>query len=156
MKILAVVESKHLGNTLKIAKAMSEETDMTIVNVNEAKNYDLNDFDIIGLGSGIYFGRHDKRLMEFAENLDDKKSYTFVFSTSGAPLFLKNNSALVEVLKKKNKVVLGSFGCKAHDKYSVFKLIGGINKGRPNNKDFEQARKFILDVIKNYKISEGI
>ena len=155
MKILAVVESTHLGNTLKIAEAMAEVAPITITNIENAPNYNFNDYDIVGFGSGIYFGKHDKRILEFVGSLCDKKAYSFVFSTSSASGFLKNNSALVELLKKKNKVVLGSFGCRAHDKYSVFKLIGGINKGHPDKNDCKQAQKFILDVVKNYEISEG-
>lgn len=155
MRILTVVESKHLGNTLKIAQAMAEVAPITITNVENAPNYNFHDYDIVGFGSGIYYGRHDKDIMELVNNFCDKKAYSFVFSTSGDSGFLKNNSTLVRLLEKKNKIVLGSFGCRAHNKYSFLKLIGGINKGHPDKNDYKQAQKFILDVIKNYEISEG-
>ena len=155
MKILAVVESTHQGNTMKIAKAMAEVAPMDIISVADAPKYNFHDYDIVGFGSGIYYGKHDKRIMEFVEKVCDKKAYTFVFSTSGSIGFLKNNKPLVDLLKSKNKVVLGWFGCKGLDKFFVFKLLGGISKGHPDKKDCSDAQKFILNVIKNYKVSEG-
>ena len=155
MKILAVVESSHQGNTMKIARAMAEVAPMDITSVEDAPKYNFNDSDIVGFGSGIYYGKHDKSIMEFVEKVCDKEAYTFVFSTSGSSGFLKNNKPLVDLLKSKNKVVLGSFGCKGLDKFFVFKLLGGISKGHPDKKDCSEAQKFILNVIKNYKVSEG-
>lgn len=152
MKILAVVESPHQGNTLKVAKAMAEAAPMEITDTEHLHEYNLHNFEIVGFGSGIYFGRHDKKIMELADKFCDEKAYTFVFSTSGSSTFEKNNKPLVDLLKSKNKVVLGSFGCKAFDKFGPFKLVGGINKGHPNEKDLENAREFIKDVIKKYEL----
>lgn len=151
MKILAVVESAHQGNTLKIAKAMAEAAPVTITDVENAPKYNFHDYDMVGLGSGIYYGKHDKKLLELAGNFCDEKAYTFVFSTYGAGSAEKNNKPLVELLEKKNKVVLGTFGCKGLDKFFVFKLFGGTNKGRPDEHDLKNAREFILDVIKKYE-----
>ena len=119
MKILAVVESKHKGNTIKIAKAMAEAAPVTITDIENAPKYNFRDYDIVGCGSGIYYGKHDKKLLEFVGKFCDKKAYAFVFSTSGSDSVEKNNKALVDLLKSKNKVVLGSFGCKGYDKYFI-------------------------------------
>ena len=151
MKILAVVESKHKGNTLKIAKAMAEAAPVTITDIENAPKYNFRDYDIVGFGSGIYYGKHDKKLLEFVGKFCDKKAYAFVFSTSGSDSVEKNNKALVDLLKSKNKVVLGSFGCKGYDKYFIFKVVGGINKGRPDEQDLKNAQKFILDIMKKYE-----
>lgn len=151
MKILAVVESAHQGNTLKIAKAMAEAAPVTITDVENAPKYNFHDYDIVGFGSGIYYGKHDKKLLELVGKFCDEKEYTFVFSTYGAGSAEKNNKPLVELLEKKNKVVLGTFGCKGLDKFFVFKLFGGTNKGRPDEHDLKNAREFILDVIKKYE-----
>lgn len=151
MKILAVVESKHKGNTLKIAKAMAEAAPVTITDIENAPKYNFNDYDIVGFGSGIYYGKHDKKLMEFVDKFCDTKAYAFVFSTSGSDSVEKNNKALVDLLKSKNKIVLGSFGCKGYDKYFIFKVVGGINKGHPDEQDLKNAQKFILDIMKKYE-----
>lgn len=151
MKILTIIKSTHMGNTRKIAEAMAQTAPVTVAELDNISNYNLHDYNIVGFGSGIYFGKHDKELMTFTEKLCDEKAYTFVFSTSGANKFMKNNSKLVKLLESKNKIVLGSFGCRAFDKFGPFKLAGGINKGHPDADDFKSAQNFILDIIKKYE-----
>lgn len=151
MKILAVVESKHMGNTLKVAEAMAEAVPMTVTSIEDAPNYNFHDYDIVGFGSGIYYGKHDKKLIDFVKKIGDEKAYTFVFSTSGADSFEKNNNSLINALEQKNKVVLGAFGCKGFDKYFIFKLVGGISKGHPDADDLKNAQDFILGIIKKYE-----
>ena len=150
MKILAIVESTHQGNTLKIAKAMAETAPMDIISVADAPKYDLKDYDIVGFGSGIYAGKHNRKILKLVKSFCDKKAYTFVFSTSGTG-GVEYNKGLVNLLEKKNKAVLGSFACKGLDKFFILKLFGGTNKGRPNEQDFKDARIFILDVMKKYE-----
>lgn len=151
MKILIIVKSKHNDNTLKIAEAMAESAPATVCDLEHAKYFKLSDYDIVGFGSGIYYGKHDKELFEFIKSLCDKKKYCFVFSTSGSKKFEKNNSALVKLLESKNKVVLGSFGCPGLDKFFIFRLFGGLNKDRPNFEDFDAAQCFIEDIITKYE-----
>ena len=150
MKILIVVKSKHNDNTLKIAEAMAEVAPATVVDMEHAKYFKFSEYDIVGFGSGIYFGKHDKELINFVKKLCDKKAYSFVFSTSGSKKFEKNNRAMVKLLESKNKTVLGSFGCLGHDKFFIFSLFGGINKGHPDYDDYDAAQKFITDIIDKY------
>ena len=150
MKILIVVKSKHNDNTLKIAEAMSEVAPVTITELDNVNNYKLSEYDIVGFGSGIYFGKHDKELLKFVKGVCDKKAYSFVFSTSGSKNFEKNNRTLVKLLESKNKVVLGSFGCTGLDKFFIFALGGGLNKGHPDADDFDAAQSFILEIIDKY------
>lgn len=151
MKILIIVKSKHNDNTLKIAEAMSEAGPVTLTELEHAHLYKLSDYDVVGYGSGIYFGKHDKELMKFVEGLDDDRAYTFVFSTSGAKSFQKNNAALVKLLESKNKIVLGTFGCLGLDKFFIFALGGGINKGKPDFDDFDAAQTFMNDIVDKYE-----
>lgn len=151
MKILLIIKSTHQQNTLKIAEAMSEVAPLTVVELENAKNYNFKEYDIVGFGSGIYYGKHDKELMEFVKTLCDKPAYSFVISTSGTNNYQKYNKALIDVLESKNKTVLGSFGCKGLDKFFVFKLFGGINKKHPNEADFDAAQQFIIEVMEKYE-----
>ncbi len=156
MKILVIISSAHMGNTRKIAEAMAKSAPLTIAEIDGAPEYDLRDYDIVGFGSGIYFGKHDAKIMQFAESLPENvATHTFVFSTSGTGSFDKNNKPLVDLLKSKNKIVLGSFGCKAFDKFGPFKLVGGINKGRPDENDCNAARIFIESVIHAFGDNEA-
>lgn len=151
MKILIIVSSKHNDNTLKIAEAMSEAAPVTVVQLQDAKNYKLGEYDVVGFGSGIYYGKHDKKLYEFIKPLCDKKKYCFVFCTSGSKNFDKYNSKLVKLLESKNKVVLGTFGCLGLDKFFIFRLFGGLNKTHPDIDDFDAAQTFIEGIVKKYE-----
>lgn len=146
MKILIVVKSKHQGNTQKIAEAMAEVAPVTVTMLEDVKRYKLSEYDIVGFGSGIYFGKHDKELLKFVKSVCDKKAYSFVFSTSGAKSFEKNNSSLVKLLESKNKVVLGSFGCLGYGKL----LFIPMNRNHPDIDDFDAAQKFIVEIIEMY------
>ncbi len=151
MNILLVVESKHLGNTLKIAESMAEVAPITIVDTEKAKELDIKNYDIVGFGSGIYAGKHDKRILKFVQSLSENEAFTFVISTSGGEDYDDNNKALINILKKKNKTVLGVFSCKALDKFFILRFTGGLNKGLPSENDYKNAKNFILNVIKDYK-----
>ena len=151
MKILLIIASKHQQNTLKIAEAMSEVAPLTVVELENAKNYNLNEYTIVGFGSGIYFGKHDKELMKFVETLDSTPRYSFIISTSGSSNYHKYSKALLQLLKSKNKTVLSTFGCKGLDKFFIFKLFGGLNKGHPNEVDFDAAQQFIIEVMEKYE-----
>ena len=150
MKILIIVKSKHNDNTLKIAEAMSEAAPVTVTDLENVKYYKLDEYDIIGFGSGIYFGKHDKEILNFVKTLNNEPAFSFVFSTSGSKNFQKNNRTLIKLLESKNKTVLGSFGCQGYDKFFIFALLGGINKDRPNIDDFDAAQQFVQDIIEKY------
>ncbi len=150
MKMLAIVKSKHNDNTMKIAEAMSEAAPLTVADLKDALYYNLNEYDVIGFGSGIYFGKHDEELFEFINKYCSHFTNTFVFSTSGSKNYKKNNSALVKLLESKNKTILGSFGCRGLDKFFIFALLGGINKNHPDTDDFDAAQQFIESIVNRY------
>ncbi len=52
------------------------------------------------------------------------------------------SKALRRIAADKGCPVLGEFGCGGYDTFGPFKLVGGLAKGRPNERDLEQARAF--------------
>ena len=148
MKVLITYNSVHRGNTEKIANAMASAIDADIMKYDEVDGYNILDYDLIGFGSGIYYGKANKKLMEFIDNLPPVKNRkAFVFTTSG-----KGNpdysSSLGEKVSVNGFKVIGEFSCKAFDAWGPLKLIGGINKGRPNAQDLENAEIFIKGLVK--------
>lgn len=146
MKTLIVYVSIHHGNTKKLAEAMADVLDGELIRPSEVDINKLSDYDLIGFGSGIYFGKHHKSLLNLVDKLpklDDKKA--FIFSSSGMKeggLFNRFYTAIKEKLREKGVNVIGEFSCLGFDTYGPLKLIGGISKGRPNEKDLENARAF--------------
>lgn len=151
MKIILIIKSTHQQNTLKIAEAMAEVAPLTVVELDNAKNYNLAEYDIVGFGSGIYYGKHDKELINFVKNLTEHPRYTFVISTSGTNKYQKYSKALINALESRNKTVLGTFGCKGMDKFFVFKLFGGLNKKHPNESDYDSAQQFIIELMERFE-----
>lgn len=57
MKNLIVCESIHHGNTEKIGKAIAEYLNADLIKTNDVNVNTLEDYDLIGFGSGIYNGK---------------------------------------------------------------------------------------------------
>jgi flavodoxin len=142
MKTLIVYTSVHHQNTEKVAKVMAEELEADLIPIANAKPETLATYDLIGFGSGIYFGKHHKTLLQFAESLPlVTQKQAFVFSTSGDGK-AKHHAALKEKLVNRGFSIVDEFTCKGWDTVGPLKLFGGINKGKPDEKDLAAARVF--------------
>jgi len=142
MKTLIIYTSVHHQNTEKVAKAIAEELEADYVHTGNAKPETLATYDLIGFGSGIYFMKHHKTLLQFVETLPPMtQKHAFVFSTSGDGK-IKHHAALKEKLVNRGFTILDEFCCKGWDTVGPLKLFGGINKGRPDEQDLAAARVF--------------
>ena len=79
------------------------------------------------------------------DNMENKKA--FHFSTSGDG---KYYDWLEKNLSKKGFEVIGEFHCKGFYAYSIKGIISrkGLNKGRPDESDLKDAKKF-AESLKN-------
>ena len=148
MKLLAIVKSGEYGNTMQIAEAMAEVAPLTIAPFDELKYYRPEEYDAVGYGSGIVAGSHDRELIEYVKKLKDVPAYSFVFSTSATRAYGKHNKKLVRLLEKKGSTVVSAFGCKGFCNLAIFRPLGGIGKGHPDEQDFDSAQVFIQDTVK--------
>ncbi len=143
MKSLVICTSIHHQNTSRIASAIAEVLQAQINKPNEVHNEDLSSYDIIGFGSGIYRWKVHKALLDFADNLPNmQQKSVFIFSTSGAPDGSKYHKELKDRLTKKNCKIVGEFNCRGWDTFGPLKIIGGLNKNKPNKDDIEKAKRF--------------
>jgi flavodoxin len=113
------------------------------VNLNETDIPDLADYDLIGFGSGIYWGKHDRKLLDLVSGLprvNGKKA--FIFSTSGLRAGRVFNRRLRRNLLERDFDIIGAFSCRGFDTVWPLRLVGGVNKGRPNATDLEAAASF--------------
>ena len=150
MKTLIVYSSIHHQNTEKVAKVIAEALEADLIPVGKAKSDTLTAYDLIGFGSGIYFMKHHKTLLQFVETLPVvMEKSAFVFSTSGEG-GKERHAVLKEKLVNRGFSIVDEFSCKGWDTWGPMKLIGGINKGRPNEEDLAKARVFAQG-LKNKK-----
>ena len=150
-KSLLVVFSYHHHNTEKIANVIAKVLDAQIYKTPLQINFeDLQEYVLIGFGSGIYSGKHHKILLDLADKLPQVTNQkAFIFSTYGAPeisvtkeFIVKNHSTLREKLQSKGYLIIDEFSCAGFNTNSFLKLFGGINKGRPNDEDIKHAEEF--------------
>ena len=151
MKSLLVCYSYHHQNTLKIAKVFAEVLDGEIKMPQEIKAEEIEEYDLVGFGSGIYSAKHHESLLELADDLpevNDKKA--FLFSTagiSGESKKIKDHTKLREKLESKGYLIVDEFQCKGFNTNSFLRFFGGMNKGRPNDKDLENAEEFAKNLV---------
>ena len=151
MNALIILFSYHHKNTEKIAQVIAKTLGAEIKNTEQADPSSLSNYDLVGFGSGIYFGKFHKVILEFVDKIPqvvDKKA--FIFSTSGRtgnmPKFHKQ---LKEKLVAKGFEIVSEFNVAGFDTYGLLKIGGGLNKGRPNEDDLKQADEFALSLKKN-------
>lgn len=145
-KNLVIVYSYHHNSTAKIAHEFSEVLDAEVKTPEEVVLEELHEYELIGFGAGIDSGRHYKPLLDLADRLPNvNKKAGFIFSTSGMQgedKVKKDHSLLREKLEAKGYTIVGEFSCKGYNTNSFLKFFGGMNKGRPNREDLEDAQAF--------------
>ena len=155
MKSILILYSYHHHNTEKIANVFAKVLNAKIKTPKQIEPEKLQEYDVVGFGSGIYSAKHHQSLLELADNLqqvNNKKA--FIFSTSGITgksKSAKDHSILREKLLSKGYTVVDEFQCKGFNTNSFLKLFGGMIKGRPNEKDLKNAEEFANKLKKERK-----
>jgi flavodoxin len=154
MNSLIVFYSYHHKNTKKVAEVFAKVLDAIIKTPQETNPDMLEQYDLVGFGSGIDSGKNYAEILDLANTLPqvtNKKA--FIFSTSGMPIGIsgqerleeytnKCHTTLREILQSKGYTIVGEFGCAGFNTNKFLKYFGGINKGRPNNEDLKHAEEF--------------
>ena len=141
MKCCIAYASTHHGNTKKVVDAIAKEFDVDVIDVTATHEKDLSDYDLIGFASGIYFSSFAKQVLSFASvNLPAQKPVFFI-ATCGSPR--KNYFDEIKgIAKSRGCADLGSYLCCGFDTYGPFKIIGGLKKGHPTEKEIQDAVDF--------------
>ena len=153
MKSLLVLFSYHHNNTEKIANVFAKVLDAEIKTPLQIKPEELQEYSLIGFGSGIYSAKHHKFLLDLTDKLPqvtNKKA--FIFSTSaimGEAKVAQDHLLLRKKLQSKGYMIVDEFSCKGFNTNSFLKLFGGMNKGRPNSEDLKHAEEFAQNLKKN-------
>jgi flavodoxin len=151
MNAIIILFSYHHNNTEKIAKVISNTLGAEIKKQNQIDPNGLVNYDFVGFGSGVYMGKLHKDLLEFADKIpqvNNKKA--FIFSTSGRIGNMeKFHKELKEKLQSKGFDIVNEFNSAGFDTFGPLKIVGGINKGRPNEDDLKKAEAFAQGLKKD-------
>jgi flavodoxin len=134
-----IYASVHHGNTKKVVEAIAKECEVELIDATQVKEKDLSGYDAVGFASGIYYSKFHQSVLNFAAvNLYENAKVFYICTNGGNASY----QSIEEIAKAKNAVEIGRFSCKGYDTFGPFKLIGGLAKGHPDDKDLENAVAF--------------
>lgn len=146
-RIAIVCSSRHHGNTRRVALAIAEATQASLFTADEEVAQRLERYELVGFGSGIYFGRHDARIRALIA-IARLPRKAFVFSTAGLPVFRPVwHRGLRRRLERRGCQVVKEFCCRGWDTMGPLAWIGGINRQRPDARDLEAAAAFGVSLL---------
>ena len=148
MKSLIVFYSFHHNNTEKIANVFAKVLHAEIKKPQEVKPEEIQEYDLVGFGSGIYGEKHHEEILDLADKLPpviNKKA--FIFSTSALIDNATKHKTLRKKLESKGYLIVDEFSCKGFNTNSFLKFFRGMNKGRPNAEDLEHAKEFAQNLL---------
>ena len=154
MTTLIIYYSYYRNHTEKIARLFADRIDCDLIQLEDGGHVDvdLDKYDLIGFGSGIYTETMSPKIFLLADKLNLKGKNVFVFSTSGIGMTFYNRS-LIKALESKGAIIRGSFAClgsfetRNFSNFRGFDLFSFFAKGHPNKRDYKRAEKFIDRVI---------
>jgi flavodoxin len=154
LKALLICYSQHHQNTKKVASVIANFLGAEIKTPPEVNPTEVSSYGLIGFGSGIYFGKHHRSLLKLVDKLSQGANRcVFIFSTSGQ----EGNSerlhkSLHNKLEAKGYNILSEFNCPGYDTYLFTRLVGGIQKGHPNEEDLKAAQTFAENLKRTYNV----
>ena len=149
MKTAIIYYSKHHENTRKLLNAIKKASDdeITLFDVTKTDTVNLEEYDLIGFASGIYYSKFEKRVLKFAKDYTPDGKDVFFIYTFGAEK-AGYTKAIRETLSGTNANILGEYGCFGFNTFGPFKLIGGIAKNHPDQTDIKNAISFYKNLHK--------
>lgn len=171
MKVLITYHS-DTGNTKKVAQSMKdaleeEGQEVVLMPAKDVAPSNLNSYDLVCLGSGVYGGGFGKSGQAILKNAIDLPPKFALFCTHmDAKVSPKFFGRIKKIIEKGGATIIGEFECPGEDlglppdfkekmlsnmpperKPEAEKWFAAL-KGRPNDKDLEKAKEFAKSLIK--------
>ncbi len=152
MKKCLIIYYSQSGTTEKIAEQISSglksKYKVTSINIRDAKPENIGDFDLIGIGSPVYFFRPVYVILNFIKGLPQLGNIPFfVFLLYGTHYF--NAYKYIEkIIKRKGGNIIGYNNFKGEDLFLGYLKRGFLfSPDSPKNNDLARAEKFGYDII---------
>lgn len=150
-KTLVICKSVHHGNTARVAARIAEPLRAEVAEPDAVPYTILDGYDLVGFGSGVYYGRFHDALRDWLQGLPTQavaRRPAFVFSTSGLScLWRLWHRPFTRELARKGFDVIGEFHCRGFDNWGPLWLTGGINRRHPDGRDLERAAAFARRLV---------
>lgn len=147
MKAIVLFASKS-GNTKKLAQEIATQISCEAVQIIGGRAaVDLEEYDLVFLGTGLYAGTPNEDLQHYLQNLNLKtpKKFSLFITWGGAPNSDKMAiSKIKQLLQNKGQTMLDD----------VYKSFGGwkyvlMKRGHPTNEEVVGAGEWAKNVVAN-------
>ncbi len=149
-RTLVIYKSVHHQNTARVARVIADILHADLGTPDEVDPEKISNYDLVGFGSGIYFGRFHPSLRDWIERVPvvtDSLRHAFVFSTEGLPaLGWLWHWSLKSRLRKKGFDIVDEFHSSGFDTVGLLSLLGGLNCRHPDQRDLEYAASFAREL----------
>ncbi len=142
-----VLYASATKNTEKIAKAISEKIKADYIKIGNNtvfNNLNINDYDFIFLGTGVYAGMPHAKIGKFLNSLekDTAKKYALFITWGGVgDSFNSICRKLKALLIEKNQTVIDNYyGCYG-------KAFGLMKPGHPDDQELKEAGEWAVKVL---------
>lgn len=141
MKSAIVYASTHHGNTRKLAEFLARTHSATLIDAEAVSTADLSGYDLVALASGIAWGRFYDSVEKLADTcLPAGTPVCFLYTCAAASRDFAAHTR--QIAAARGAVCLDTFACRGFNTYGPWKLVGGMNRGRPNDEDLRGASEF--------------
>lgn len=126
---------------------MAESINADLIDITKNIHPQLDDYDIIGLSSGIYFHSFHAGIKNLLDSdCISSTEKVFLVATCGIG-YCDYTKGIQKLLAAKGISYLGSFQCRGYDTFGIFSKIGGIAKEHPNERDLVNAQAFAKNIM---------
>lgn len=141
-KTAIVFRSPHHGNTKKLLDAIVQaHPDVVLVKAGK-ESFDPANYETIGFASGVYAGKLHRAVRKVLSTVNGEGHKAFAVFTCGGSDGDGYGARCMDALRQQGFETCGFYWCLGHDSFGPLKLVGGVNKGRPNAEDIQGAVTF--------------
>ncbi len=159
MKMLIIVFSQT-GYTRKVAECIREGAMKTgaqceLAGISEVDTSTLREYDLIGLGSPVFYYQEPFNVRSFVEELPKMDGqHWFIFTTHASTIGVAMDS-MAKGLQERGAVIVGSHDTYA-DSTAPFIPYPTLTTGHPDEKEYEEARVFGENLVdRAQRIADG-
>ena len=153
MKTLILYCSKSNGNTKKLVDAIvAEHPEVDTIDATtlpKDATVDFSQYHLIGLASGIYYGKFDKSVSRVAEASMRDGDFVFGLMTYGADMG-EYTQDLADMCRRKQATLLGVYGCRGYSDFALLKPAAAGLRDHPNEKDIQGAVDYFNEIEEKY------
>ena len=153
MKTVILYRSKHHGNTKKLVDAVVANFDnvdaIDVAALGKNEYPDLDEYPLVGIATGIYYGKIDDDLARVMEHTINEGQKIFGLITYGGSSKWYGKD-IDGICRMRQAIFMGVYGCPGFDTWGPFKLAGGVQKGHPTAEEIKGAVDFFNKIEDEY------